>query len=258
MLPYIEIFGKQVPTYGICFFAGLCIAVLAAVLLSKKRNILSYDVIYAAVIAGVSGLVGSKLLFVIVSLPTIIEQNIPLINVFKGGFVFYGGLIGGVIGLYIYVKGYKLSKGDFFDLFATAVPLGHAIGRVGCFLGGCCYGIEYSGPLHCVYTVNIGNTPTNIPLLPVQLIEAFLLLCLFGLLVILYNKRLKKGTQVAVYALAYSVIRFVLEFFRGDKERGEFFGISTSQIISVLIVILISVYLISIYKKKDNKNNAVN
>lgn len=249
MLPYIELFGKQIPTYGMCFFGGLCIAVLAAVLLAKKRNILNYDVIYASVIAGVSGLVGSKLLFVLVSLPTIIEENIPLINVFKGGFVFYGGLIGGIIGLYLYVRGYKLDKGDFFDLFATVVPLGHAIGRVGCFLGGCCYGIEYHGPLHCVYKVNIGNTPLGVPLFPVQLLEAFLLLCLFVLLVVVYNKKMQKGTVVAVYGMAYSIIRFALEFLRGDKERGGVFGVSTSQIISILIAVVIIVYLVLRYKK---------
>ncbi len=249
MHPYIYIFGKQIPTYGLCFYLGIVVAVSVAMLLSKRRKIQTYDTVYAAVIASLCALAGAKILFILINLRLVIEDEIPFINLFFGGFVFYGGLIGGIIGLYIYVKGYKLDIGDFFDLFATVVPLGHAFGRVGCFLGGCCYGIEYDGPLHCTYSVSLASTPIGVPLFPVQLLESLLLLCLFALLVVLYFRNYSKGTQVAVYGIGYSIIRFCLEFLRGDKERGGILGVSTSQVLSIVLAICIIVFLIIRYRK---------
>lgn len=251
MLPYISMFGYQIPVYGICFFTGICIAVIAALLISRKTDIMGYDIVYSAVITSIGAIIGSKVLFIIVSAKQIIELQIPLINVIKGGFVFYGGLIGGIIGLFIYLKSYKLDIMRFFDIYATVLPLGHSIGRIGCFFGGCCYGMEYNGPLHVVYTVNIGTTPTDIPLLPIQLIEAVFLLCLFAALLILYNRKPEKGTQVLVYGISYSAIRFVLEFFRGDTERGFLLGLSTSQIISLLFFVITIVFFV--IKKKHSK-----
>lgn len=253
MLPYIEIFNYLVPMYGICFFTGMAVAVFAAWLLSKRRDLMGYDVIYAAVIAGVGAVIGSKLLFLVLNLKNIIEYDIPLINVIKGGFVFYGGLIGGIIGLFIYVRVYKLNTWDFFDLFATVLPLGHSVGRVGCFLGGCCYGIEYHGPLSCTYTVNIGNTPLGVPLFPVQLVEALFLLCLFAALLVLYMRGAQRGTVVLVYGFSYSAIRFVLEFLRGDKERGFLWGVSTSQILSLILGAVLFILFLAKRKKAKKR-----
>ncbi len=252
MVPYINIFNKTIPVYGLCFFIGIFVAVSVAWLISKRKDIMGYDVVYSAVFTSVGAIIGSKLLFILVSFKQIIELGIPWINVLRGGFVFYGGLIGGIIGLYIYLKVYKLDIWEYFDLYATVLPLGHSIGRIGCFFGGCCYGMEYDGPLHCVYDYNIGNTPVGVPLLPIQLIESFLLFCLFILLLCMFYKGKQKGNQVIVYAFAYSVMRFVLEFFRGDKERGFLLNLSTSQIIS--IVMFFSVLIAVFIRKQKYKN----
>ncbi len=249
MLPYIEIFNHLIPVYGICFFTGMAAAVFVAWRLSFKRDLMGYDVIYSAVIVGVGAIIGSKLMFIAVNLKAIIEYEIPFINVIKGGFVFYGGLIGGIVGLFIYVKSYKLNMVDFFDLFATVLPLGHAIGRIGCFFGGCCYGIEYHGPLSCTYTVNIGNTPLGIPLFPVQLVESFWLIFLFFMLLILYKRKAKSGTSILVYGFSYSIIRFGLEFLRGDKERGFLLGMSTSQILSLCLGIGLLIFFVARFRK---------
>ena len=250
MLPFITIFGREIPVYGLCFTAGMILAVWVACLLSKNSHIKDYDVQYSAVIAGIGGLIGAKLLFIIVSWKTIMEYDLSFMDVMKGGFVFYGGLIGGIIGLFIYVKGYKLDAGDFFDLFATVIPFGHAIGRVGCFLGGCCYGMEYDGPLSVTYHINIGNTPTGVPLFPVQLAEAFLLLILFGVMVWIYKREHQKWTPVIVYGFAYCIIRFVLEYLRGDKLRGFALGMSTSQLISLIFAVALFILLIIRSKNK--------
>ncbi len=250
MLPYIEVFGKLIPMYGVCFVLGMGLAVLTARILAKKyKEVPLIDVVCSAVYAGIGAIIGAKFLFILVNIGLILDGTISLLQAFQGGFVFYGGLIGGIIGLFIYVKLYKLNAMKFFELYATIVPLGHSIGRVGCFLGGCCYGIEYDGPLSVIYDVNIGNTPVGIPLFPVQLLEAALLLCLFFVVLFLYIKKRHLGIQVLTYGFAYCLLRFSLEFLRGDKERGGLLGMSTSQFISLVFAIVLVVIIVLRVKK---------
>ena len=176
--------------------------------------------------------------------------------VLKSGFVFYGGLIGGAIGVFAALK---IQKKDFFkivDIYAVALPLGHAFGRIGCFFSGCCYGMPYDGWLSFTYTTALdASTPIGIPLLPVQLIEAGVLFALFATLLIVYLKAPKhKGLCSLVYAYGYAIIRFTLEFFRYDAERGGFLGLSTSQWISVAIFVAATIWLIlTIVKSKKKK-----
>ena len=241
MEPFIYLLGKEIPIYGVAWIIGTAIAAIIAALLTNKCGIKKYDLVYSAVFAVLSGIGGAKLLFIIVSLKTIIENNISFTAVLQGGFVFYGGLIGGAIGIIIYTKMYKLSTLKFFDLYAVVLPLGHAIGRIGCFYSGCCYGMPYDGIFSCVYTKTLGMTPLNTPLLPIQLIEALLLFILFVVSIIIFLKKPKTGMITAIYLYSYNIIRFILEFFRGDTERGLWLGLSTSQIISIALVIIVSV-----------------
>lgn len=238
MKPYFTIFGRTVPLYGVCFLVGILCAGIVGSLICKKRNVKRYDFVYASVFALIGGLVGAKLLFVIVTLPSLIENQIPITSLLYGGFVFYGGAIGGGIGLYIYLCVFRLEKTPAFDLFAVLVPLGHAFGRIGCFISGCCYGIEADGWLSYTYSEALGaDTPIGIPLLPVQLIESGFLFLLFGCLLLLYlRKNYRPGQPLLLYCLTYPVARFILEFFRGDKERGLFLSLSTSQWISIAIL----------------------
>lgn len=238
MNPYLNIFGKQIPYYGLLFTFGLIIGGATALVRSKKRKLNTFDVLCAAVFAGIFGILGAKLLSVITSMDYIIEYKIPFINVIKNGFVFYGGLIGGFLGLLLFCKIYKLPLIDFADVFAVSVPLGHAFGRIGCFISGCCFGIPHSGFLSVIYTQPVDpNTPVGTPLLAIQLIESVALFLLYIVLVILYYKGKSVGVCSAVYVVTYAVLRFTLEFFRGDAARGFLLGVSTSQIISVYLIL---------------------
>ncbi len=248
-------FGREIPIYGVCFFFGIIVASFVGMFLSKKRNFDFFDLASSGAYTLIGALLGAKLLFIAVSLKTIIENNIPFEAIIKGGFVFYGGLLGGAAGLLIYIKQFKISY-EIFDIYAVALPIGHAFGRVGCFFAGCCYGIPYSGfPSH-VYHESIGNTPIGVPLLSVQLIEAVGLILLFTVQIVVFficSKTGKRGVSSALYLIIYPVMRFFLEFFRGDKERGIYFGLSTAQWIS--IAIFSSVILIIVFKeiKKAHK-----
>lgn len=235
MIPVISFLSYDIPIYGLCWFLGIAVSGIIAVCFSKRAKVEGYDVVYSAVFSLIGGTIGAKLLFVAVSLKTIIEQSIPLESLLKGGFVFYGGLIGGCLGLFIYAKAFKMRFLPLCDLYALALPIGHAIGRVGCFVSGCCYGREYDGILSVTYSQTLGNTPLGVPLFPLQLVEALTLLLLFVAILIVFLLQYKRGIPTVIYLFAYPFIRFVLEFFRGDLERGSVFGLSTSQIISAFV-----------------------
>lgn len=253
MTDTISIFGKELPLYGLFFYIGIVFAGALSFIPSRKRKIPGFDWLSACGFAMIGAIIGAKLLFILVSIKEIIRLDLSLYAIIKGGFVFYGGLIGGILGILIFTRRYKMPTIDYFDTAASVVPLGHAFGRVGCFFAGCCYGMPYSGKFSVVYTTTAGMTPLNTPLLPIQLIESLLLLITFG---VLYTVTLKypqkKGLPTILYISIYSVIRFILEFFRGDKERGGIGFLSTSQIVSLILLagcISILVYVKKIRKK---------
>ncbi len=256
MKPYFTFFNKQIPFYGIFYFLGIGIAATVASFLIKKRKIPFFDLVCSAVYTMIGAILGAKLLFILVSIEQIIQLHLSFEAVLKGGFVFYGGLIGGALGLFIYVKQFKLDFFDFFDLYAVVLPLGHAFGRIGCFTAGCCYGIAYDGFGSYTYQSSADfATPIGIPLLPIQLIEAFFLFVLFVILLIFYHKKShSKGFCLTVYGCSYSILRLFLEFFRGDKERGLFLGFSTSQWISLGLFVFIIVFQIFRLIRHQKKN----
>jgi phosphatidylglycerol:prolipoprotein diacylglycerol transferase len=159
-----------------------------------------------------------------------------------GEMVFYGGLFGGMLGMLVYCLVFQADVLSLFDIYAPAVLIGHFFGRVGCFLHGCCYGVETAAfPFAVTYPQSSLSAPSGIPLVPVPLIEAAFLLVMFVFVTYLYLRTDKKGLCAVVYFASYAAARFVLEFFRGDDYRGVYLGFSTSQAISVLILVMLFV-----------------
>ena len=252
MMLLVSFLGGTIHTYGICCTIGIAVATVMGYILANKNGFEFFDFTLVVIITLLSALLGAKLLFLIVSWNMVcwIFQNYPLwqavLSIVQGGFVFYGGLIGGTIGLIIIVKVKKVNFFDYASIFALVLPLGHAFGRVGCFFAGCCYGMEYNGFLSYTYTSALDvSTPLGVPLLPIQLIEAVSLLILFGISLVLYFTK-HRGKVCYIYLLGYANLRFILEFFRGDAERGLILGLSTSQWISVAIVLCTLIYIIVI------------
>lgn len=223
----------------------MAIALIAAILISYyrvKKAKLDVDVFSSlAIIAIAAGLLGGYLLYIFVTYS--FSEIIGCIGdgsfrVFKqGGLVFYGSIIAGVLAALIYLK---IKKQKFFDYAAAiipAIPLAHAIGRVGCFLAGCCYGKVCDTPISVIYTNPVGGAPTGVPVFPIQLVESACNLVVFAILLIYTGKEIKKGSVIFLYMILYAVERFVLEYFRADEIRGAFLGISTSQWISIALFI---------------------
>ena len=261
--PTFTVLAKEFSIYSLLMIAGFLMGGLLAILRGKKYGIKKVDLLLAAICAAVGGIVGAKLLAIITSIPQLVAGKIKFIDLLFSGFVFYGGLVGGIGGLLLGGKLLKLNQLELFDTFAPSVPFGHAIGRIGCFFGGCCFGMELpaGSSFSLIYPEWYAQYGTNVgvPLLPMQLIEAGLLLILYAVLELLFHFTKKKGVSLFTYVFAYGVIRFVLEFFRGDTIRGVGGGLSTSQWISLALiagagVLLALMYFLPRRKKKENND----
>ena len=233
----LKILGYEISIYAVVSFIGFIIGIIISLRNSKYYNIKKEDILYCFIYAMIGVFVGAKLLYILVSLPYIIINHVSIINLIKGGFVFYGGAIGGIIGIWIYAKQYKIEFSHLLNIGILVVPLIHAIGRVGCFMNGCCYGIEYNGIGNIMYTNSL-IAPNNINLFPVQLVECILNIIIFIILWSNFKKNLYNYKNVVTYGILYGIGRFFLEFLRGDEVRGILFGISTSQYISIIVIII--------------------
>ena len=148
MLPYLSLFGRLMPTYGVLGMAGLGFGLLAALLRCKRFGLSRDDCAYLYILGAVGALVGAKLLYLLPLLPRLAVE-LPLLweepgefyaRYLSGGMVFYGGFFGGVAAAWGAAKYLRLRLSDFFPVLVPALPLVHAVGRVGCFCAGCCYG----------------------------------------------------------------------------------------------------------------------
>mgnify|MGYP003302879641 CR=1 FL=1 len=144
MLPFLDLGFIKLPMYGLMGAIGTVIAILIAYFTKNRYDIKKDDVLYSACFAGIGVLVGSKLLYVIATLPYVIENyeiyssdKKTLITSLLSGYVFYGGLIGGIIAGMIYGKIFKINPIKLVDIYAPLIPLIHAFGRIGCFFAGC-------------------------------------------------------------------------------------------------------------------------
>ena len=239
MFPFLTLFGLSVPMYGICILAGLTAGILLAVFRSKKAGLQRDDVFYSCLFAAIGLFVGGKVLYLITlvpvfaSKPDLLSSMEVWASILRGGFVFYGGLIGALLMIFWYTKLFKINTLQMLDGLIPAVPLAHAFGRIGCFLAGCCYGV----PCEWGLTFNASETaPHNVKLLPVQLIESGCNFTLMVLLLAVGRRCKRRGVLTGLYLSGYAVMRFVLEFFRYDAERGSVLRLSTSQWISLLLL----------------------
>lgn len=260
-IPPFDLMGRtlgpfSLHTYGLLLVAALLAALWLAGRLARKERLDPQKVQDLGIASIIAGLVGAKLLLVIVDFDQYRQSPRALLDVLQSGGVFYGGLLGGIPVAWWYIRKHALPLFPTLDVLAPAVALGQAVGRLGCFFAGCCYGSSSTAPWAVIFHDEgahaLVGVPLGIPLHPSQLYEslgAFILL--FGLLAVLRNRRFQ-GQVFAIYLLSYAVLRFTLEFWRGDVARGTVFGgaLSTSQFIAIVVVFLTLAVLPLIAKRK--------
>ena len=234
---YLKFFGLALPSYGLMIATGIITANILAFfcLLQDKEDINNFLVLEAGGFLG--AVLGAKLLYLAVSWKSINwgQMSLSTFNqLMQGGFVFYGGLIGGVLALFLTGKLLHLPTLQYLKKYIFLIPWMHGFGRLGCYMAGCCYGIPYDGP-GCVIFPENSLAPAGIKLFPVQLTEAVFLLIISVSLFFMWKKQLQDYT-IPVYLIAYGILRFSLEFLRYDEERGFLWFFSTSQWISILLI----------------------
>lgn len=243
---HIGSFG--VPSMGVCVLVGAILAVFLSWLLRKKSALdWNGEVVDAIILAVLLGFVGMKILYWIVT-PNVFKDAFQsgffpgVLSLLTEGMVFYGGLIGGIVGIIIVALKKKKNFFEFGDLMAPCFCVAHAFGRIGCLLVGCCYGLangETSQFGLCTYDGACALRYADGTMrLPAPLMEAIFLLLLCGVLVLIYRKEKHVGTVTGSYLVLYAVWRFIMEIFRGDvEERGHLGPFFTSQWISIGILI---------------------
>jgi phosphatidylglycerol:prolipoprotein diacylglycerol transferase len=243
MFPYFTLFGRVIGLYPIMALCGVFAAGIYVCSVCKKEGRDDNDGILFLLVAAIGVFIGGHLLYALVNFQEIVAlangvRDVSwgyavhsLMNVF-GGSVFYGGLIGGMAAGFMYLKKHR-EKSYLVDIAAPAIPLFHFFGRIGCFLGGCCFGIE--SVFGFTFHDAIVEEANGVNRFPVQLLEAMFNLCLFAFLDCLRRKRVCNDKLLYAYLLLYSVGRFFIEFIRGDEYRGRLFFLSTSQIISIAL-----------------------
>jgi phosphatidylglycerol:prolipoprotein diacylglycerol transferase len=267
MYPVVNIFGKNIGTYGLLMLVGAVVTfILIAVFVRVKHSKLYKEWANAYIFTlafAIAGLVLFKPIVLLLRLPW--DWNLysgdslgEIFSKFFGELVFFGGLLGGLAGLALYCKLFKVELVPLLDLCAATIPFGHAIGRIGCLLGGCCYGEEMSSVsiLTVIYpssTLDLASeytVPSGVPLLNVPGMESAFLVLLFVVNSVVFLRTNIRGLCTGIYLTAYGIWRFVIEFFRGDSVRGVYFGLSVSQYVSIVLVVVGVVILIKLNKER--------
>jgi len=239
MFPQITLFGQAISLYLIMMLSGvLAFGIYAGVTAIKRK----YDLMDMAMfffILSIGVIIGSHFLYALVNYENAIYilKNIKQMNIINAlgsifdGRMFYGGLVGSlVIGFFVVKKDNNYMK--YFDIIAAGIPLFLFFAKIGCFFAGCCYGIQ--SKIGFRYNDSKLTETNEIMRFPVQLLESFFCLSLFIYLNFLLIKNKFNNKLLYLYLLIYSVGRFFIEYLRGDKSRGIWFYLSTSQIISIL------------------------
>lgn len=221
---FIEIFGRPIYWYGVLTAAGFLAAVVHWSMLARRHGRDPAIGSELGIWIMVGGILGARVAFVLANLPAYLEAPMDIIRIDKGGLIYYGGFIGASLAVILMAHLRKERLWDFADFVVTAVPLGHAVGRVGCFLNGCCYGTACDLP----WAVSFDSVARH----PTQLYETAFNLLLYGLLLWIYPRRKRAGAVFALYMQAYGLGRFIIEFVRGD-DRMQWFGLSVAQQVSI-------------------------
>jgi len=246
VLPQLFKIGNfSLPTYGLLVATGVLLGLWISVRNSAKQGINPEHAWNLGIYVVLAGIIGAKLLYVINEWSSYSGHlgDIFSLSTLQAGGVFSGGLIAGFAVAAWYIRKHKIPPLATCDAFAPGLAIGHAIGRLGCFAAGCCFGKETHHFWGVTFTHPLANaisgTPLNVPLEPTQLFEAAVELANFFLLTWMFNRKKFDGQVISAFLILYGTARFFLEFLRGDPGRGEIIPgvLSGTQLIAIFLVL---------------------
>ncbi len=249
---FLELGPVTIHWYGVFMAAGFLAGLYTWQRLGRREGLgfnLCSDLLFWVILAGI---LGARITYVVAEWDYYARDPLAIVMLNRGGLVYYGGMVAAVAAVGIFARRRGLPPLRLYDLAATAVPLAHALGRVGCFLNGCCYGAPSAWAVAVRYPSRAGSdhecavwrdqveahllAPSathSLPVHPVQLYEAACNVLFFVLLVWLYRRRRGNGSVAGAYLIGYGLIRFAMECFRGDRlHRVAGFGLSSAQWVS--------------------------
>lgn len=256
---------QPIYSYGVLLGLSLIAGYQVAVRVGARKDGLHEDALGGAyLVAALCGIAGARLLYVLENRERFAESGASWFDVTSGGVTAYGGFLGGLIGAAGYLAYRRASLAAFADAAAPALALGTILTRVGCYLYGCDFGTPlgegapgflkalgtfprwqyeelgiFGSPafLHHVDVYGLDRDAiASLPVHPTQLYEALAAAVLLGVTLAVLRARRFRGQAILVLAMGYGAARFAFEYLRDDPERGEAFGFSSAQLISLALV----------------------
>jgi phosphatidylglycerol:prolipoprotein diacylglycerol transferase len=241
-------------TYGLFVAIGLVVGIIVAGWIGRLQGIEFQKIMDMGLIIIIAGIIGSRLAYVLINFPYYIKNPLDMFKLWHGGLVFSGGLIAVLLAIVWYARRRGYSIWQIGDLWAPAAAIGQAIGRIGCFMAGCCYGKPTDMPWGVVFTDTRSLAdPLNIALHPTQLYSSLSCLIIFIILMILSAKKKFEGQVLLWFLILHSTGRLLVERFRGD-DRGLIFGGSwTATQFLTIIILMGSIIMLFILKPRKEK-----
>jgi phosphatidylglycerol:prolipoprotein diacylglycerol transferase len=243
------IFGIPIRAYGLMMVVGFLLGLFRAVRVAKKRGLNPDRVYDLALIVLLSGVIGSRLVYILLNLDT--EKFSEFFAVWNGGLSFHGGVLFAVIAAVIYTKRTKLAFMSYADLLAPSLAIGYAFTRIGCFLNGCCYGCPTSLPWGVRFLEDGVLTP---PSHPTQIYAFLANLFIFFLLTRLEKQNRAPGFIFVSYLGLYGVYRFLVEYLRKGYSAQEWLlGLTQAQWVSLVIILASTIIVHACYRRTSSK-----
>lgn len=247
MYPVIHIFNFDLESYLVLYLIAFIVATFLLKHELKRHNYPSYLYATLMVVGLITGIIGSKIYYLFVTWNEFILSPYGIIFSVAGS-GWYGGFILGVISIVLTLKIKKLPVLKTLDVLIPIVPIGQAIGRIGCFLAGCCHGIPSDVPW--ALSLQNGLYPTYVKVHPTQFYEMFIYLCVFILLWKLRKKEMKHGLKFSLYLILAGFGRFIVEFYRLNPKT--LFLLTVPQIIAILSIMLGTFIILNVKRKDAN------
>ncbi len=241
MNPFIfTLFGPlAVSWYGFFVVLGVSLFIYFAYNDMRRSAIASTDKFFDCALAGVfGGLVGGKITFVLMSVDVVaVKSWYELVALLTGGFAVLGAIIGAVLGIVLAARIHQIELLPLLDLSGAYALLAHGVARIGCLIAGCCYGVPLRMSSYAImYDHPAHLAPLHVPLLPVQLLMSIVSLSGFFVCYYAYQVRGRRdGWVFALYVCIEAGSRFVLDFWRGDREH-IVYGLSAYQWLALVII----------------------
>lgn len=223
-----EVLGRPIYWYGIFVALGFLAGVLHWNMMARREGLPAGVGSDLGFIVMIGGIVGARMAYVAANWAHYSAHPVEIVRVDQGGLIYYGGFLMAVLCVIGMARLRHLPVWRLGDFTISALPLGHALGRLGCFLNGCCYGAPSDAA--CAL-FNAGARR-----LPVQLFEMAFNLALYGLFHLMLRRRVRPGSLVATYLVGYGLWRFFIEFLRGDERRPGLASLDAAQVLSVILV----------------------